>query len=34
MQRVSQYDENGVRTQVRMCTRCIRTLAKTGKLPT
>ena len=31
MQRVSQYDANGTRTQVRMCTRCIRTAAKSAK---
>ena len=31
VQRVSQYDANGVRTRVRMCTRCIRTLGKAAK---
>ncbi len=31
VQAVSQYDADGVRTQVRMCTRCLRTAAKTAK---
>ncbi|MCY4576131.1 MAG: 50S ribosomal protein L28 [Chloroflexi bacterium] len=31
VQKISQYDENGTRTQVRMCTRCLRTAAKAAK---
>ena len=31
VQRISQYDADGIRTQVRMCTRCLRTAAKTAK---
>ncbi|MYD35751.1 MAG: 50S ribosomal protein L28 [Dehalococcoidia bacterium] len=34
VQRVSRYDADGTRTRVRMCTRCLRTVAKTGKWPT
>ncbi len=31
VQRISQYDADGKRTRVRICTRCLRTTAKAAK---